>query len=417
MKVCILGNVGDSHVHARIALVSDLGHQVTVISPAGKPGVPGTKTLTYRGRDQSAGALRVLVGYAREHWEAYRIARRVGADIYHVHYASNSHAWTALLAGLRPLVVSTMGGDILAEERQGRTAIDRWLLKLLLRSADTVTSKSDYITSKLIAFGVKPERILKVVWGVDRKRFSPGDSADLRGRLGIGPDDPVVLSARNLRPFYNIQLIVEAMALVLREVPQAKLVISSGAATEEYLAQVCERITALGIDDSVRWMLNTEPADMVKVYRLADVAVSLAPSDGLPMTLMEAMACGCPTVLTDLSCYRELVQHDHSAVFAPLEASAVRAQIVRVLNDHELRKRLVAQGLDRVAERADQASDLRRLNALYHKLATAPSPTALLVTRLGALMLVALAPLWAFAADRTRRLQRLLCLGSLQRQQ
>jgi len=241
------------------------------------------------------------------------LLRRCRPDVIHVHYAYSYYGWVAGMLGCRPLAVTVMGGDILFDEQGNPSAAGKWLTLELLRQADYITAKSDYLLSvldRLGGFGAKAERI---IWGISLRQFRRVDSDALRNQLGLRTGQRIVLSPRILQPLYRVDLIVEAMAVVARAVPDAVLLITEYGAVPEYRARLETRIRELGLGDNVRFCGRVRHADMPAYYSLAEMTVAVPSSDGLPQTLLEGMACETPSVLGRLPRYEEIVSHRASA--------------------------------------------------------------------------------------------------------
>ncbi|NQV83358.1 MAG: glycosyltransferase family 4 protein [Rhodospirillales bacterium] len=355
MRICLIGNASSVHVTTRASAFASNGHDVVLVSekPAqatdvsirapNNRGLPGFRAF---------GMLRQLAKMLREE----------SADIYHVHYATGYGAWLTAALGLKPLVVSVMGGDVLFDEQMPQTWMARWLTRKLVCGADLVTSKSAYLTKHLREMGVDPERILPVVWGVDLERFSRQDATALRKRLRISESSPVILSPRILLPLYNIDLIIAAFAEVLSDHPDAVLVVTGHRADEDYQHGLANQVEELGIAENVRFVGPVPPQEMPLFYSMAELSVGLASSDGMPQTMFEAMACGVPSVMTRLKRYEEFVKHGESAWLVDLEPRMIGAAISQLLADEPLRNRIAEAGRQIVATRADLTVEVARMD-------------------------------------------------------
>ncbi len=212
----------------------------------------------------------------------YRLIRQSPADIVHVHYAAGWEMGLVLLANRYPLVVTVMGGDVLFNEQWNPPSMRRWLTRELLREADLVTSKSDYLSCVLRQLGVRDEKIMRVFWGVDLQRFHRVPTEALRENLGLSPQDRVILSPRILRRFYNIHLIIEVMPRILKSYPNAKLLVTEYNPDQTYKADLVKRVRHLKLEEHVLFVGEIDHAEMPMYYSISDVAVGIPPSDGLP---------------------------------------------------------------------------------------------------------------------------------------
>lgn len=358
MRVCIVGDMSAGHVPRRAELIRRLGHDVVAVTSS-PSGIGGERVVL-----RSPG----FTGYINWIRRYYRAIRDEPADLVHVHYALGMGAWLALAAGRRPLIVTVMGADVLDGEQIRLASSARALRQLLLRRADLVTSKSDYLTAVLRRLGVRPEQILKMMWGIDTQRFHAVNTESLRRQLGVAVTDRVVFSPRAMQPLYNIHLLVEAMPRVLMRMADVKLVLSEFGADVDYRSALMAQIDRLGLTSAVRVVGPIPHEHMAQFYSLADVAIGIPSSDGLPQSLFEAAACGTPSILSNLGRYREFVRDDEEAVFVDLTAEAVAAGICRMLTDDSLRSRVIENGA-KVATWADVDVQLKLLDSAYRTLA------------------------------------------------
>src|SRR4051794_15727510 len=146
------------------------------------------------------------------------IEAQVRPDVVHAHWVT-SFGWIAARAGGRPLVVSAWGSDLL---RAGPLLRPR--NRAALRGADLVMADSAHLAG--VARGIAPGTPVEVVnWGIDLGAFTPGDGTGVRVAAGIPLDAPLVLHPRDLKPLYNVPVVLEAFARVRAERPDARLVL------------------------------------------------------------------------------------------------------------------------------------------------------------------------------------------------
>ena len=394
LTICVIGSASSVHVAARARCFAELGHKVLLVtgerSPSGIAGV----TEHSPGLEQGRGADRAMrwlaaplkaVGLPRaglyQLWSLVRFLREHRPDIVHVHFAQGYYAWIAGLIGCRPLVVSVMGGDILFEEQGAPEPMTRWLTLELLRQADYITSKSHHLTAVLDRMGGFAHKTERVLWGVPTSRFRRIDAGALRARLGIGPARRVVLSPRILQPLYRVHLLVEAMPRVVREIPEALLLVTEHRADPGYRASIVRRVAELGLGDHVVFCGDIGHEDMPALYSAAEVSVGIPSSDGLPQTLLEAMACETPSILSRLPRYEEIVRHGESAYFVEPAPEAVAAGVTALLRDPELRARISRNALEIVSREGDLDDSARRVLRRYRELAASVPPRACSLSR------------------------------------
>ena len=310
---------------------------------------------------------------ARTYRRLEEAIKKLQPDFVHVHYAKNVPAWLATVADRHPMVVSVMGGDVLFGERGPTTALSRWLTLQVLESADLITAKSSYLIAAVDRLGGFGHKTIRVVWGVDLERFRRRDPSALRRKLLLPETARVILSPKILRPFYNIHLVIDAMAELAPRFPDAILLITEYAADPDYKAQLVAQVARLGLEHRVRFVGHVPAEEMVFFYSLAELAVAVPPSDGLPQALFEAMACEVPNVLGRLQRYLEIVADRESVIFADINPHAISESIALLLEDRALAARLGTNGRTVVARSANLGLEVTHFeDAVYRLLESKP---------------------------------------------
>ena len=313
-------------------------------------------------------------------------------DLLHLHYAGGPVGTLATLSGVRPLVATVMGGDVLPERHPGGLSrLERRASRRILEEADLVLAKSDALRPAIARFGDFAHKTETVRWGIDPAVFhrQPEAGRRLRERLGLADSDQAILSPRTLNAVHNIHLLVEAMPGVLAKAPRAVLLLTEQNAEAAYRARVQERIAALGLADRVRFVGGLGHADMPALYSLAEASVAIPVADGLPQSLFEAMACGTPAVLGRLPAYAEAVENGSTALLVDFRPEAVAAALIRLLTEPELHASIARAAQARVAEIALLPREAERVEGFYRRLLAArPRPRRRLALALDALSLV-----------------------------
>jgi len=171
-------------------------------------------------------------------------------------------------------------------------------------------------------FRVKPEKIK--VWPnwVDTKEFSPPSNSD-EGRNGV-------LFVGRLSDQKNLFLLLDAIA----GAGQRLTVVGDG----ECATAIQERARALDVYVEFRGSIANNLLPVF--YRRCAVYVICSHYEGHPKTLLEAMACGCAIVGTDVPGIREIVAHEQNGLLVTEHSAGVRAALDRLLGDKELRREL-----------------------------------------------------------------------------
>ncbi|NVK18578.1 MAG: glycosyltransferase family 4 protein [Methylocystaceae bacterium] len=364
LKICVLAEANGDHTYVQCGILRDFGHEVTLVSPnSGK--CPDGVTHIECSVDNPTS----LMGKLRWLKRIYDGVRSVKADVYHAHYAAELTTWMAWLLRKRPLVISCLGGDVLFDEQGSQSALRRWMTKQALKSCDYVTVVSNFLGEAVVDFGVERAKISRVIWGVNTDIFKPLDGPSVfRVHYNIDPKAALIFSPRQFKPFYNQHLMIEALGEVVKKVPHAVLAMSTYNQDDDYREEIEQLIDQLGVRDDVRFIAGMNQQEMTQAYNESDVLISLPPSDGTPVSVMESMACGTPVVMTNLERFKEFFTHKESAWFTPLEKNAIVEGLCAVLSDHELYERMKGEAMKLICEKADLQSQTGLLEEISYKL-------------------------------------------------
>lgn len=154
---------------------------------------------------------------------------------------------------------------------------------------------------------------------INTNRFAPADAAAARHRLGLPVEARIVGAAGRLEHVKGQDLLLSAMA----EVPDAMLVLAGGGSRMDSLKAQAH---TLGIADRVRFLGSRN--DMPQVFPAFDLACLPSRNEGLPLSVLEAQACGIPVVASDVGSVREAVCPD-CGILVPAEDPPALAAAIR----------------------------------------------------------------------------------------
>ncbi len=260
----------------------------------------------------------------------YRAARRVldrlirdGArfDLIDAHYFYPDGVAAARLASEMqiPLLITGRGTDLTLIPQ---TEPERSQIQWASRQASGLITVCEDLRQKLIGLGEEPSRIVSLRNGVDLKRFSPGDRAAARQRLGLSGF--TLLSVGSLIPRKGHELIIAALA----ELPDASLMIAGSGPLRAELERVARE---KGVTARVRFLGEIAHDDLTDAYRAADMFVLASSREGWANVLLEAMACGTPVVATNVNGTPEVIQDSALGQLVEERSAPALAQAITAL--------------------------------------------------------------------------------------
>jgi len=313
------------------------GHEVTIISCVHRRGrceIDIEENLTVHGLLEDARPGRVTHGLKlRAAAAAWLRQNRGRFDVVHGHSGFADYLMVSArlrkIAGLPTLhtlycPIPTTGG-------RWRLPVVHGLINRWARSMDHMTAISENVASSMRAFGMTDVRVITP--SVDLQRFHPADEPGaLRGELGLGEGEVAVLFVGNAKPQKNLAGTLDALAIVRREHPETKLVITTEleqSTSDEDLNRVRQRLIKLGLESSVvqRGIVDNMPELMAACDILvAPFVDSYGPSDYF-MAVLEAMAAGKPTVVSAVGGMPEVIDEEVGRLVDPHDTEALAEAI------------------------------------------------------------------------------------------
>lgn len=301
-----------------------------------------------------------------------RLAHRMRPDLIVAHWVIPNGPPAALAARLTgcPLVVSLHGSDVFLAERQapiGRGA------RAVFSAAAAVTACSPDLAARAIGLGAVADRTTTIPYGVDPTRFrpaAPDERATMRASLGLRAGEQLVLAGGRLVYKKGLAVAIDAFAsATVRETGPTRLVIFGYGDLEGNLRA---QVARLGLADHVLFAGRIERDRMPALFAAADLF--LLPSvhdhagnvDGLPNTLLEAMATGLPIVASNVVGVPTVIDDGvHGLLVPERDVAALGAAIATLLRDPARAAALGCAARARVARELTWPQTARRFLAVY----------------------------------------------------
>jgi glycosyltransferase involved in cell wall biosynthesis len=302
LKIALLGVGSSPHIQRLAKSLAALGHEMTVISAAKYGPFPEIANVSFRTFESGVSPIKKLA-------QIKAILEATKPDVLHSHFV-NYGGVLGTATGYHPHLISAWGCDVLNVPRE--SLLKKIAVTGALRAADGLLPVSTQLRDEITRLtGGHPFNVVSH-WGVSTDHFSISEAgARFRERYGISKDERVALSPRLVEPLYMQHQLFEAWPAVKAHVPKARLMVLRSIVTDEnYLRTLEKRAADLGFSDEIIWIEKVSFEDMPGMYLAADAVVSIARSDGTPMTVLEAMSCGRPMVVSDLPSLKEWVEND-----------------------------------------------------------------------------------------------------------
>jgi glycosyltransferase involved in cell wall biosynthesis len=209
------------------------------------------------------------------------------------------------------------------------TRVRRWAYVRSMKRSDRIKTDSRHSKDELTGWGVDPSKITVIPIGIDLTRFSPGRDEKVRAASGIG-DRFLLLYVGRLAGVKRVDNLIRAMA-AMKGRPVALLVAGDGPERERLEALAGE----LGVKDAVKFAGRVPDAELPGYYRACDAWVTASEHEGFCVPVVEAMACGKPSIIPDITAMPETAG-GAGLVYRHGDADRLASCIGRLMTDRAL---------------------------------------------------------------------------------
>jgi glycosyltransferase involved in cell wall biosynthesis len=295
-------------------------------------------------------------------YDLIRLTRREKPDVVHAQlFAANFYGRLAGMMSGVPVLISTEQNVI-----QGKRRLHIWADRALARRTDAIIAVSQAVRQAIAAELRYPSAPLEVIYNpVDLDTFRPDKRREeFRAALGLEPEQIALGAVGRLVKAKGHRYLLEALAVLLPEHPQARLLIIGGGALRGELEELGRE---LGVAGAVQFLGMRR--DIPDLLNALDIFVFPSIWEGLPVALLEAMACRLPVVASDIAPVREVVGGRQAALLVPpADSRGLAGAIARLIAGRELARQLAAAGRERVLQEFSAQSCTRKLQDLYLQL-------------------------------------------------
>jgi L-malate glycosyltransferase len=291
------------------------------------------------------------------------VLRQVQPDILHAGPIQTS-AFLGALSGFRPLVSLSWGSDLLRDA--GKNRWYRAITRYTLRASTVLVGDCQAVRDCAVSYGAPNDRVFTFPWGIDLERFTPSAGlvaeSHLRERLGW-QDNFVVLSLRSWEPVYGIDVLLRGFARAAEREPRLRLLMMGGGSLAPIVHQLIQQHD---LADRIYLGGQVSQNDLPQFYQAAELYLSASHSDGSSVSLMEALGCGLPVLVSDIPSNREwITPGEQGWLFADGDDQALSAGILHAVDQSEHLPEIRRASRARAEQRADWDKNFRVLLSAY----------------------------------------------------
>ncbi len=285
-----------------------------------------------------------------------RVIRRIKPDLIHAGPIQTC-AFVAALTGFRPLLTMSWGFDLMDDVH--RNWWYEQITHYVLRNSTFFTSDAMVTRDKAVTYGMNPERTIVFPWGVDLEHFT--SSAVHRP----SSEAFTLFCNRAWEPRYGVDVLAKAFVKIAGANPNVRLMLLGGGSQGARIRQI---LLNGGVLERVTFGGQVSQTELPRWYHWADVYISPSHVDGSSVSLMEALACGLPCLVSDILANQEWVtEGENGWLFRDDDASALAAKILQAVEQRDALPKIGRAARAVAEERADWTKNSAKLMQAYQQ--------------------------------------------------
>jgi glycosyltransferase involved in cell wall biosynthesis len=268
-------------------------------------------------------------------------------------------------------IVITVPGNIYERIKNGNP-YDWFTTQVLKIGAKLTARRASYViaTSKEMFWwwektGTAKKRLVTIPYGIDSDKFYPIPNA--RKILGISKEKQILLYVGRLSPEKGLQFLFEAFKIILEKWSSAELHLIGEGHYQDYLIQSAHDS---GIINQIIFHHWVDQPELSKYYSAANVTILPSLSEGLPRTMLEALACASPFLGTQITgVVDHIKQNQNGFLVPPGNTIALAAEIEKILSNPALARQAGARGREYVCQNLSWKNITQQIfNDVYSKI-------------------------------------------------
>ncbi|AKI92505.1 N-acetyl-alpha-D-glucosaminyl L-malate synthase BshA [Bacillus subtilis] len=293
------------------------------------------------------------------------VAERENLDIIHAHYAL-PHAVCAYLAKQMlkrniGIVTTLHGTDITV---LGYDPSLKDLIRFAIESSDRVTAVSSALAAETYDL-IKPEKKIETIYNfIDERVYLKKNTAAIKEKHGILPDEKVVIHVSNFRKVKRVQDVIRVFRNIAGKTKAKLLLVGDG--PEKSTA--CELIRKYGLEDQVLMLGNQDRVE--ELYSISDLKLLLSEKESFGLVLLEAMACGVPCIGTNIGGIPEVIKNNVSGFLVDVgDVADATARAMSILEDEQLSNRFTKAAIEMLENEFSSQKIVSQYEQIYADLA------------------------------------------------
>jgi len=269
-------------------------------------------------------------------------------DVVHASWIP-TYAFLAYLSKIKPLVSEVLGSDVILDHLLN--PLTRSLVIKTLSYSNAVIVPAEHVKRKVLSYKVDNDKVFCIPVGVDTSRFHRDEEnrRRIRSSMGIDDDTTLIICTRWHAPIYGIENIIRAIPKLTHK-RIIFLFVGTGPLLDYHKALAKD----LGLFSKATFMEPVPNNELPKYLSAADVYISSSYSDGTSISLLEAMSCELPVIVTDILGNREWVSNEQNGLLIEKnDPSLIAKRILDIVSLRSEWKRIGLRNRSIVRDKGD----------------------------------------------------------------
>lgn len=293
-----------------------------------------------------------------------RCLKKIKPDLLHGNFIQYD-GMLAALSGFHPFLEAVWGSDVLINPQNSFYA--RQALRFVAKKADAIHCDCKVVRDTIQKYIKIPQSKFHVFpqLGVDISFFSP--AIDRNSRLAIENKRrrKILITTRSLEPIYGVETLLSAVPAISNMYDVHVLIVGEGESRQDLMSLSKQ----LNVENRVTFCDRIDNSLMPEYLRKSDLYISASYSDGSSQSLLEAMSCGKPLVISDIPANREWVTDGKNGLlFNPGDCKMLAAKVIELLGDDDRCLKMGEINSKIARDKIDIVKNTKRLIQLYHDL-------------------------------------------------
>jgi L-malate glycosyltransferase len=294
-----------------------------------------------------------------------RVIKKIRPDLIHAGPIQNC-TFLAALSGFRPILAMSWGYDLVMDA--DKSAWMRWVTRYTLKRSAFFTSDANVSRDKAVAYGMDPKKTVTFPWGTDIEQFQPNRfvRSALSEMKGSNVKTFTLFCSRTWEAIYGVDVLAKAFVKVAGVDPDVNLILLGGGSQGQKIRLI---LTSGDVLDRVHFGGHVTQKDLPRWYHMADLYISPSHVDGSSVTLMEALASGLPSLVSDIPGNREWIQDGINGwLFRDGDVNDLTEKILSAIKIRESLSKISEAARQTAEQKADWKKNFGKLLETYDQI-------------------------------------------------